>query len=643
MTKKNPTYEELQENNSQLFWALCENSLTGVYIIENNQFIYTNRAFDDILGYKKGELLGLSPENIIIDEDHWKLAENNKMRLSGQSETIQYEIRAKCKDSQIKNNVVFGSIVENKGKILLIGNILDITEKKKNEQKLLKSETRLFSAFKATGFGIYEQEGIPNDENRNYYFDKRARYLLGINSGEESNWFNLWKERIHPDYLKKIMDLVVDFNYNGFDILSEEYPYNHPTLGEIWLKHTVNRVKRNQKGQITDMIGVVQNITLEKISEIQLIEANRNTLESETRLNLAAKSGQLGVWDWNVRENTLIWNDKMFELYGIEKNIFSNNFEAWEHGLHPDDKEAALESSKSAFSLEKDYDNVFRIIQPKGDIKYIHATGIVIKDESGQPYRMIGTNKDITDRILADNELILAKQRAEESDRLKLSFLQNMSHEIKTPLSSIIGFTDLITKGDNNEKEIEEYSKQINENTEKLISIIDDIIEISQVYANQILPEIKPFDFIRLIKKINDELNYKAEEKGIKINLNINPNTEEFLINSDEEKIEKILTHLLNNSLKFTSKGGIEIDCLLGKRMLDICIIDTGIGIAQDKQKIVFEPFRQVDSGTTRTYGGNGLGLPISKAYIDLLGGNISFKSKLNEGTSIKISLPTNM
>lgn len=643
MTTNISTYEDLQGNNSQLFWALCENSLTGIFILEDNKLIYSNQAFNEIFGYEKDELIGISPENIVIPEDHWILFDNNKMRLSGEIKSSKYEIRGKCKNGEIRNISVLGSIVESNNKILLVGNILDITDQKKSLQKLLKSEIRLFSAFKASGFGIYEQEGVPNDANRIYFFDKRARYLLGINCGKESNWFNLWKERIHPDYYKKIMDLVVDFNYNGFDIISEEYPYNHPTLGEIWLKHTVNRVKRNKKGQITDMIGVVQEITNEKKSQIQLIEANRNMLESETRLNLAAQSGQLGVWDWNIRENTLIWNDKMFELYGIEKNIFSNNFEAWEHGLHPDDKEAALESSKSALSLEKDYDNVFRIIQPKGGIKYIHATGIVIKDESGQPYRMIGTNKDITDRILADNELILAKQRAEESDRLKLSFLQNMSHEVKTPSSAIIGFTDLITKGNNTAEEIEEYSKQINENTEKLISIIDDIIEISQVYANQILPEIKPFDFIRLINEITNELNYKAKEKGIKINLNINPPIEEFLINSDEEKIEKILTHLLNNSLKFTSKGGIEIDCLIGERMLDICIIDTGIGIAEDKQKIVFEPFRQIDSGTTRTYGGNGLGLPISKAYIDLLGGEISFKSKINEGTSIKISLPINL
>lgn len=632
--------EGLENENTTLFQALCENSLTGVFILNDNKFQYINKAFYEIFGYKKDELIGFGPEKVVVPEDHEKLKENSRIRLSGEVNKSQYEIRGLCKNGDIRNIIVFGSIVNSDNDLLLVGNILDITDKIKAEEELLKSETRLFSAFQATGFGIYEQEGVLNQSEHTSFLDDKARYLLGIPKGEDNKWREYWEKRIHPDYYKAIMDSVFNFNFNGLDFDYSEYKYYNPELGEIWIRHIVNKVKRNEKGEIIDMVGVVQDITFEKNAKLELTSAKEKLEESETRLKIATKSGQLGIWDFNIKENFLIWDNKMCELYGISKDKLSNNFEAWVNRIHPDDKEKAINDVNYALNDNKDYNSIFRIIHPNGDIKYIQATGTVLKDEQGNHYRAIGTNKDVTEEINSKQELIEAKEKAEESDKLKSAFLKNMSHEVRTPLNSIIGFSELIAKPDNSVKDLEEYSSQIKENTERLITIIDDIIEISKIYTRQVNLKLSSFDFIQLIKDIAFQYDYKAKEKGIKLDLNLNIASDELILNSDKEKIEKILNHIIDNSIKFTCEGGVEINCNVNNKNLEISIADTGIGIPKNMQKIIFQPFRQVECGTTRKYGGNGLGLTLAKAYTGLLDGKITLESELNKGTKVIISLP---
>lgn len=637
--KESISGESLENENTTLFQALCENSLTGVFILNDNKFQYLNKAFYEIFGYKKDELIGFGPEKIVVHEDHEKLKENNKIRLSGEVNKSQYKIRGLCKNGDIRHILVYGSIVNSDNKRLLVGNILDITDRIKAEEELLKSETRLLSAFQATGFGIYEQEGVLNQSEHISFLDDRTRYLLGITKGEENNWREYWKNNIHPEYYKSMMDSVFNFYYKGLDFDSNEYKYNNPTLGEIWLRHIVNKVKRNEKGEIIDMIGVVQDITFEKNAKQELIEAKESAEKSENRLKLATISAQLGIWDWNIKDGNNTWDDRIYELFGIDKSK-KINFDSLIELIHPDDRKKFKQENLLALKGEKKYDIEFRILHNDGHIVYIKSNATVIRDDKGNPIRMIGICRDITAQINSEKELIAAKERAEESDRLKSAFLKNMSHEVRTPLNSIIGFSELITQPDNSREDLEEFSSQIKENTERLIEIIDDIIEISKIYTRQVHPKLNSFDFIPFIKDIAFEYNYKAKEKGIKLNLNLNIASSELILNSDKEKIEKILNHIIDNSIKFTNEGGVEINCKVNNKNLEISIIDTGIGIPNNMQKIIFQPFRQVECGTTRKYGGNGLGLTLAKVYTGLLNGKISLESELNQGTKVMISLP---
>lgn len=237
-----------------------------------------------------------------------------------------------------------------------------------------------------------------------------------------------------------------------------------------------------------------------------------------------------------------------------------------------------------------------------------------------------------------NEELLTAKEKAEESDNLKSAFLNNMSHEVRTPLNAIVGFSQLMVESEYDKLDV--YSKLIADSGEKLVQIITDVIEISQIHANQVKTKYTEIELITFINEITAVFHGIAEEKGIRLLLNINIPYKEYYILSDTEKLNRIFNHLIDNAIKFTHQGAVEVSFDLKQDYIWISISDTGIGISDEMQKIIFEPFRQVETGICRNYGGLGLGLSITKTYIELLNGSISLKSKVNEGTTIIISIP---
>jgi len=190
-------------------------------------------------------------------------------------------------------------------------------------------------------------------------------------------------------------------------------PYQFEQYFEPMNKYFYVSVFSPKKGEFATAF---LDITKSKDYENDLVKAKEKAEESENRLKLASRSGKLGIWDWNVKDNIMIWDEKMFELYGITHNAFPSNIEAWTNGLHPDDKQRAIDECNAALNGEKDFNTSFRIVQPNGIIIHLKADGIVIRDIDNKPLRMIGINQDISELKKAEYELIIAKERAEESE-----------------------------------------------------------------------------------------------------------------------------------------------------------------------------------------------------------------------------------
>ncbi|MDP2115512.1 MAG: ATP-binding protein [Bacteroidota bacterium] len=260
-------------------------------------------------------------------------------------------------------------------------------------------------------------------------------------------------------------------------------------------------------------------------------------------------------------------------------------------------------------------------------------------------------------------ELIAAKEKAEESDRLKSSFLANMSHEIRTPLNGILGFTELLKEPDLSYKQQEYYISIIEKSGARLLNIINDIMCISKIDSGQMGVSISEINVNEQMNEIFSFFKPEAEQKGIKISCKNNLRLHETFIKTDKDKLLAILTNLVNNAIKFTNKGSIEFGfsstgsptvaggsvrnkaCLVSTNETIECIEffvkDTGIGIRPEKLGIVFERFRQASESVNRKYEGAGLGLSISKAFVEILGGTIRIESEFGKGSAIYFTLPS--
>lgn len=237
-------------------------------------------------------------------------------------------------------------------------------------------------------------------------------------------------------------------------------------------------------------------------------------------------------------------------------------------------------------------------------------------------------------------ELILAKEKAEESDRLKSAFLSNISHEIRTPLNAINGFSQIIALPNLSQEKRTKFSQVISEGSAKLINIITDVIELSELHSNQAVLIKEVFDFVYFFKEIINEYQPTAKGKNIELITNLQYLPELRLIKTDKKKLNKIISHLIDNAIKFTAKGKVSISVELFDDQINFVICDTGIGISKEMKGIIFEPFRQIDIGLKRNYGGNGAGLALVKGFVDLLGGSIDVETLIDKGTSITVNLP---
>lgn len=279
-----------------------------------------------------------------------------------------------------------------------------------------------------------------------------------------------------------------------------------------------------------------------------------------------------------------------------------------------------------------------------GQYRYILVHAIPKADKAGKYAGSLFTTIDISERVRMERELVINKNRAQESDRLKSTFLANMSHEIRTPMNSIIGFSAMLLRGGLEQEKQDQYLNIIISRGKHLMQILDDIIDITKIEEDQIQLNIKSFNlhdlFAELKSYVESELVQQRKE-NIQINVCHGLKRDEAFIYADHFRLQQVLSNLLNNAVKFTCTGSIEFGYFGNESgQLVFFVKDTGIGIQPGMQSIVFDRFRQVDESFSRSYGGTGLGLAICKGLLQLMGGKIWVESDGQHGSSFYFSLP---
>lgn len=509
----------------------------------------------------------------------------------------------------------------------VFGSFQDITDRIAAQNTLKDTNQRLQFVLASTSVGIWDWDV----ESGKTTFNERWATMIGYTLDELApTSVDTWMSLLHPEDLAKA-EQQLQLHWQGeAEHYSCETRMKHKNGDWVWVLDTGKIVEWHADGTPKRMIGTHLDIHQSKQAEIEIQDKNE-------RMALAADSAGIGIWDYNVQTQELKWDEWMFKLYGVEHTDFMGAYEAWEKGLHPDDKAKAVAALEHALETNSKFDTEFRIITPEGKVRYIKAAAFNKLDNTGKVSNMIGVNYDITERV--ENELALTKAKidAEAAVIAKDEFLASMSHEIRTPMNGVIGMLDLLHDSPLDDEQNHRVSIAKN-SANSLLNLINDILDFSKIEADKLELENIQFDLHLLLSELAELFATRAEKKGLELILDT-LNLSEHSIIGDPSRIRQILSNLIGNAIKFTHQGEIVISASLENEStehwrLKLAVKDTGIGIAPNKQQQVFELFSQEDSSTTRNYGGTGLGLAIVKKLCNRMNGDVSLESQQNKGST---------
>ena len=297
--------------------------------------------------------------------------------------------------------------------------------------------------------------------------------------------------------------------------------------------------------------------------------------------------------------------------------------------------------SMGLFELgDRDNNHEVQLTRKSGELVHAMYNSYPISVESGNIVAELLVCIDISNLKLVQEQLIEARDQAEKADSLKTIFLQNMSHEIRTPLNAIVGFSDLLNKPGLDPGSIDEFTGIITRSSSQLLSLVNDILDISSIESGQYELRFETVNLRQLLSSLSLQFGPMARQKGLDFVFQSPEHTDILEVKSDFIKLQQVLINLIGNAIKFTEKGEIRLACEHKPGTLIISVSDSGIGIAKEDHKIIFDRFRQLDLSSARAYRGTGLGLYICKTYIELLGGEIWVESTLGSGSIFNISLP---
>ena len=386
---------------------------------------------------------------------------------------------------------------------------------------------------------------------------------------------------------------------------------------------------KDNSGKVVGLIGLGHDITRGKQAEEEML-----------KLLKAVTQSPISIVITDINGNIEYVNPKFTETAGYEfKEIRGKNSNILKSGAQNKDFYKILWET-----ILSGNDWLGEMLNKKknGELYWENVKISPIFNDNGKIINFVAIKEDITERKRILEELIVAKEKAEESDKLKTSFLANMSHEIRTPLNSILGFTNFITTDDTlSDDEKKEFSSIINKSAESLLQIINDIIDISSLETGQLKIFMSDVKVNPVIKSLHSVFNLKMFEVG-KTHIKLTLYTlDDVSVYADENRLIQIFTNLLNNALKFTSNGEIAFGVeKINETSVEFIVSDTGLGIPRNMQHAVFERFRQAEGTINRTYGGNGLGLSIVKNLLTIMGGSISLKSEPGVGSKFSFKLP---
>lgn len=467
------------------------------------------------------------------------------------------------------------------------------------------------------GLGVYDKDGYLKYANGTTLkmFGVTMKDIYNINIFDDPNITA--EDKV---LLKQGLNVSFETDYD-FD-LCENF-YETPIKGIRKYFVTKVTIMRDPEGNRQGYLLACEDITVKKAQEREIIESYKKIKATQKELSLALNAGKLSSWNYNIKEGLFYKFDVHIE--NIEKRSLKSIYES----IHPDDRNKFMALLEAVAHKQKLPENriILRVLENNAtDYSYSSFTYSAVEDEAGNIVVITFIQRDITEDIIYQQNLITAKNKAEEADKLKSTFLANMSHEIRTPLNAIVGFSELLTETDDTEEKFE-YKQLIETNSEILLKLIGDILDLSKIEVGSIDINRQKLNLCQLCDELYRSFQQRIKNSKVTLKL-INPYTK-CIANFDKYRFMQIFTNFATNAIKYTPQGEIVMgyECMPGQ--VRIYVKDSGIGIPEEKKHRIFSRFEKLDTFAQ----GTGLGLSICKAIADATGGEVGFKSKANVGS----------
>jgi len=591
------------------------------------QVVYISKNCNEKLGKKTSDLVGKTLEESRLFEESTTLATNLISKVFQQQKQKQEEIKLQKEEKQIWWSLLaipeIDSVSRQQSVLIILKNI---TRYKLIEEKLFESEQRYQMATEAADLGIWD---YVVGSGRTFY-SRRWKSLLGYYPDEIDDNLTVWENLLHPEDKERMISYINNFINSDLRLYEAEFRMRHKNGHYVWIKSRAT-VLRDENGKAIRMLGTHRDITEEKMSESELKKLHQAVFQSPISVIITNKDGLIEFFN-PAFFFFFGWNDQ--ELIGKKTSILKS-------GFHPINY---YEKLWKTINAGNEWQGEFKNRKKNGEFFWELASISPIRNSFGTITHFVKISENITYLKKIEKDLKKAKQDAEIANNYKNHFLANMSHEIRTPINTIIGFSELI-KGDNlSVQKRNKYSEIIEENSQALLRLIDDIIDVAKIEANELKIKKEACSlgdmFSELEMTYNNFLRRK-QKRNVELIFHIPQEAHHDVIFTDSYRLKQILNNLYINALKYTEAGHIEIGyTILNESKLRFFVSDTGVGIPSTRLKNIFKRFNYSDETAVENTPGAGLGLSICKDLALLLGGDINVKTVEGEGSVFYLTLP---